>query len=207
MPGQADSTSTHGRSKLIVVRGIPSSYPGIRLGINIGRIAKLIEQESPDLIELNCQYTLPWAAFLATRRRRVPIVGIYHTDVPACARHWARNAGTAIASSVERLVASYEGLIYRHCTVTIALNPGMRDRVKQLSGVRRIRCLPCGVDATVFHPARRDPTSLRNRLRIEPDQTAIFYAGRLSPEKELDVLFAAFERLPPRKFVLIVAAC
>src|SRR3979409_1013500 len=103
--------------------------------MNIGRIADLIEHESPDIIELNCQYTLAWAAFLATRRSRIPIVGVYHTDVPACVRHWTRRMGV-IAPIAEWIVESYEGLIYRHCTLTVILNPRMRDRVRRM-GVDR----------------------------------------------------------------------
>jgi alpha-1,6-mannosyltransferase len=203
VPGKEDRVSAQGRSKVIMVRGVRSFYPGIHIGINIGRIARIVENESPDVIELNCQYTLGWAAFLATRRRRTPIVGVYHTDVPACARHWARHAGHVIASTVERVVEVYEGLIYRHCTATIILNAAMSDRVKRL-GVRRVHCLPCAVDAAMFHPKRRDP-DLRVRLGIAPEQKAILYAGRLSPEKELDVLFAAHDRLSPRDFVLLIA--
>ena len=156
---------------MIVVRGVPTPYPGVRIGLNLARIAEVIRREAPDIIELNCQYTLAWAAFLATRRRRVPIVGVYHTDVPACARHWARRAGTTVASAVERIVEFYEGLIYRHCTLTILLNVGMRDRVARL-GVRRTRCLPCGVDADdVLARATRPgfPPAPRHRAGAEGD--------------------------------------
>jgi alpha-1,6-mannosyltransferase len=203
VPGPSDHLSTDGRSRVIVVRGVPSPYPGVWLGLNLVKIARLIDREAPDIIELNCQYTLGWAAFLATWRRRTPIVGVYHTDVPACARHWALPAGKMVASVVERLVEFYEGLIYRHCTLTILLNARMADRIARL-GVHRTRCLPCGVDPAMFTPARRDP-DLRRRLGITPAQKIVFYAGRLSPEKELDTLFAAFEQLPHPDFVLMIA--
>jgi alpha-1,6-mannosyltransferase len=203
VPGRKERVSVQGRSKMIVVHGVRSFYPGIRIGLNLWKIAAIVERERPDIIELNCQYTLPWAAFLATRRRRTPIVGVYHTDVPACVRHMARGAGDTIASAAERLTEWYEGLIYRHCTTTIILNPGMRDRVKRL-GVERMCCLPCGVDARMFSPTRRDPT-WRARLGIGPASTVLLYAGRLSVEKELDVLLAAYDRLSPREFVLVIA--
>jgi alpha-1,6-mannosyltransferase len=203
VPGSHPGVRLDQRSKVITVPGLKSPYPGLRIGVNIPAIAAIIEREAPDVIELNCQYSLPWAAFLATRRSRAPIVGVYHTDVPACARHWARHAGAAIAAGVEQVVEWYERLIYRHCTATVILNPAMRDRVERLRP-RRIECLPCGVDTDMFHPRQRDD-DFRRRLGIAPGQIALIYAGRLSPEKELDVLWDAFARLPQSEYALIIA--
>src|SRR6266850_1140339 len=191
VPSAHDSIRTEQRSKVIAVRGIPSLYPGVRIGINVFRIAAILRREAPDIIELNCQYTLPWAAFLATRHSRTPIVGIYHTDVPACARHWARRSGHVAATVVERVVEFYEGMIYRHCTQTVILNADMHARLDRL-GVHRVRVLPCGVDPSTFRPDRRN-AAFRTGFGIRADQTVLFYAGRLSPEKELGVLFAARE--------------
>ena len=201
--GREPRVSREGRSKVVVVRGVPSLYPGVRFALNVWNVAGIIEREDPDIIELNCQYAMPWAAFLATRRSRTPVVGVYHTDVPACARHLTRGAGERIAAAVERFMEWYEGVIYRHCTVTILLNPRFQDRVRRL-GVERTCCLPCGVDVTMFSPARRDP-SWRARLGIRPAATTLLYAGRLSAEKELDVLLAAYTRLPQNDFQLVIA--
>jgi alpha-1,6-mannosyltransferase len=203
VPGRTEHVGVQGRSKVIVVPGVPSFYPGIRLAFNLWTIAEIVERERPDVIELNCQYTLPWAAFLATRRNRTPIVGIYHTDVPACVRHIAGGASNPIASVAERLAEWYEGLIYRHCTMTIILNSAMEARVKRL-GVKRMCCLPCGVDADLFSPMRRDE-GWRARLAISPESIVLLYAGRLSGEKEVDVMFDAFDQLSSPKFVLVVA--
>ena len=204
VPGPADCTITHGRSKLYsVVRGIESSYPAYppRYQHRSHRQADRAGVAGPHRAELPVHLAVGrvprHSASADSDSRDLPHgrAGV-RTPLGAQRRHrYCLQRRTAWRPTKDSSIG---------ITVTIALNAGMRDRVKQCLGVRRIRCLPCGVDATVFHPARRDPT-FRNRLRIEPDQTAIFYAGRLSPEKELDVLFAAFERLPPRKFVLIVA--
>src|SRR5262249_29837420 len=73
VPGKRPGVSTRARSKIIVVPGVPTMYPGIRLGVNFPHIANLIKEEAPDIIELNCQYTLGWAAVLASRSRRIPM--------------------------------------------------------------------------------------------------------------------------------------
>jgi alpha-1,6-mannosyltransferase len=203
VPGRTASVRVEGRSKIVTVRGVSTFYPGIRIAANLWKVAAIVEQEQPDIIELNCQYTLPWAAFLATRRSRAPVVGVYHTDVPACVRHMTRGAGTAIAAAAERLTEFYIGLIYRHYTMTIFGNPGLEPRLERL-GVERRCFVPRGVDAATFSPARRDPT-WRTGLGIGPASKVLVYAGRLSVEKELDVLFDAFGQLSPREFALVIA--
>jgi len=68
VPGQDPGVRFDRRTKVITVPGLKSPYPGVRIGVNIPRIAALVERENPDVIELNCQYSLPWAAFVATRK-------------------------------------------------------------------------------------------------------------------------------------------
>ncbi|HLQ76500.1 MAG TPA: glycosyltransferase, partial [Terriglobia bacterium] len=203
VPGTEDQVVVQHRTKLITVRGIPSFYPGVSLAINIGRIAEIVEREAPDVIEVNCQYTLPWVAFLATRRRRIPVVGVYHTDVPACARHMVERAGLPLSNLVEKIVDAYVGLVYRHFTLTIVLNDGVIRRLNRL-GVDRIQRLPCGVDIEIFNPERID-LDFRKRLSIRSDQKILLYVGRLSAEKEIDLLLESHSKLPPGEFVLLIA--
>jgi alpha-1,6-mannosyltransferase len=203
VPSSEDRFEVQGRSRIFGVRGLPTFYPEIQLAINIGKIADIVEKEKPDLIEVNCQYTLPWAAFLATRRRTIPIVGVYHTDVPACARRFAEGAGPAVASAVEKITEFYEGIIYRHFTLTIALTMQMKGRLNRM-GVDRIECLPCGVDISTFKPEATDPM-FRQRHGLGPAQKILLYTGRLSPEKEVDLLCAAYERLCTTDYALVIA--
>ncbi len=203
VPSSETRFEVQGRSRIFRVRGIPTFYPEIQLAINICRIADIVEKERPDLIEVNCQYTLPWSAFLATRQRTIPIVGVYHTDVPACARRFAEGAGPAVASAIEKLTEFYEGIIYRHCTLTIALTEEMKGRLNRM-GVDRIECLPCGVDISTFKPEEAD-NAFRRRHGIGSTQKILLYTGRLSPEKEVDLLCEAYERLGTSDYALLIA--
>src|SRR5437773_12143593 len=49
VPGAADAVRIEGRSRVVSVRGVPSPYPGVFLGLNLVRIARLIEEEAPDI--------------------------------------------------------------------------------------------------------------------------------------------------------------
>ena len=187
VPAKEDKVVVQGRSKIYYLKGIPSFYPKVRLVANILKAAKIIEAESPDLIELNCQYTLPWAAFLATRKSRLPVIGVYHFDLPACVRHITRKAGWPISSLCERIATFYVGLLYRHFTRTLILNDSMAPKLRAL-GVHDIESVPCGVDTAMFNPDQRDP-NFKQQLGISPTQKILLYVGRLSPEKEIDLLY------------------
>ncbi len=203
VPAKEDKVVVQGRAKIYYVRGVPSFYPKVRLVANILKAAKIIEAEAPDLIELNCQYTLPWAAFLATRKSRLPVIGVYHFDLPACVRHITRKAGRPISSLCERIATFYVGLLYRHFTRTLILNDYMAPKLRAL-GVHHIESVPCGVDTAMFNPDQRDP-NFKQQLGISPAQKILLYVGRLSPEKEIDLLLRAHACLSGRDYVLLIA--
>ncbi len=202
VPAKEDQLVVQGRSKIYYLKGIPSFYPKVRLLANIVKAARIIEAEAPDLIELNCQYTLPWAAFLATRKSRIPVIGVYHFDLPACLRQMTRKAGRPVSFLCERIATFYVGLLYRHFTRTLILNDSMAPKLKAL-GVRHIESVPCGVDTATFNPDQRDP-GFRARLGISPAQKILLYVGRLSPEKEIDLLLKAHACLSGGDYVLLI---
>jgi len=63
-------------------------------------------------------------------------------------------------------------------------------------GIRpdKIAILPRGLDIDLFHPKRRDPDFWKRFGVCEP-KTVLLYVGRISKEKDLDVIVAACRRL------------
>ncbi|NOT88921.1 MAG: glycosyltransferase [Lysobacter sp.] len=61
----------------------------------------------------------------------------------------------------------------------------------------RIRAIPNGCDATIFHPQSR--TDARNALDVDPDAELVVYVGRLVPEKGLRELLDAMASLAPQR--------
>jgi alpha-1,6-mannosyltransferase len=62
---------------------------------------------------------------------------------------------------------------------------------------------PLGVDADVFHPARRDP-AWRSELGIDDCAYLSIFAGRMAREKDVPLLLRTFARLGPRHHLLLV---
>jgi alpha-1,6-mannosyltransferase len=70
-------------------------------------------------------------------------------------------------------------------------------------GVDRIESVPCGVDIATFNPGQRD-SKFRQRLGIPPDRKILLYVGRLSPEKEIDLLLRAYACLSAQDYTLLI---
>jgi alpha-1,6-mannosyltransferase len=202
VPAEEEKIVYVGRSRIHYIRGIRTFYPKTRIALNIWKAAKIVQREAPDLIEVNCQFTLPWAAFLATRNHRIPVVGVYHTDIPTCVACLTKSWGRPISSILESLTQFYIGLIYRHFTTTIIASDALTDRLHHL-GVRRIERLSRGVDLATFNRSRRDP-NFRKRLGMAPGKKILLYVGRLSGEKEIGLLLRAFECLPAQEYDLLI---
>ena len=67
--------------------------------------------------------------------------------------------------------------------------------------------LPLGVDATIFRPDPDDRLETRRSLGIRPERTLLLYVGRFSADKNVRVLFEAFELVEkeePDRFHLLV---
>jgi glycosyltransferase involved in cell wall biosynthesis len=58
----------------------------------------------------------------------------------------------------------------------------------------KLKILPRGLDTDLFHPARRDPTYWQ-RFGANGSGVRLLYVGRISREKDLDVLAAAYDKV------------
>ncbi|MEO8835897.1 MAG: glycosyltransferase, partial [Caldimonas sp.] len=137
----------------------------------------------------------------AAQRRGVPAVAYCHSNVAALARLVAgKRFGGAAARAAER----YARHVYRGFDLVLAPSRSMAAHLEAW-GVGRVACQPLGVDTGAFTPALRDPR-WRERHGFAADTRLLVYAGRFAPEKHLDVLVAAVERLGPPYALLAIGA-
>jgi glycosyltransferase involved in cell wall biosynthesis len=69
---------------------------------------------------------------------------------------------------------------------------------------QRLRRIPNGVDADLFHPpAPGERESERERLGLDPDALTALYTGRFAPVKRLDLLIDATARIPGLRLLMV----
>lgn len=182
----------------LALQGLPlPGSGGYRAPLNRRAAARALAARAPDLIEAGDPYRLAWAALDAGQRLGIPVVGFCHSDLPTLVRRWTGTAGAAAARC-------YLRHLYRQFDLVFAPSQAMYQALRD-AGLGRVVHQGLGVDTGLFHPARRDP-AWRRELGLPPDHRVLVYAGRFAPEKNLDVLAEAAERLGPDCTLVAVGA-
>ncbi|MGZ5832845.1 MAG: glycosyltransferase [Telluria sp.] len=163
----------------------------------VGRCARILRQQKPDLIEAGDASSAAWAALRAARRLQVPAIAFYHSDTPRLLR---RRFGKLVEKGAER----YMHALYKEFDLVLAPSKLIVQRLASI-GIAHAVHQPLGIDSAVFSPAKRDPL-LRAELGLAPDTRLLAFAGRFTPEKKLDLLVAAVKKLG-HPYHLVMAGC
>ena len=128
-------------------------------------------------------------ALAAAKVLGVRVVGIYHTDFPQYVRILTED------SFMETLTWNYMHWFYSQLDV-IYVNSEDYRKCWAERGIPRekLRILPRGLDTLMFHPSRREDDFWKSR-GLRDGETGMLFVGRVSKEKNLDVLVAATKKL------------
>ncbi len=132
-------------------------------------------------------------ALLAGKLLGIRTVGIYHTDFPQYVRiltddsfletltwkfmHWFYSQTDLVFVNSDH---------YRNCWIDRGIQP------------EKIAILPRGLDTELFHPSRRDPDFWK-RYGDWKENPVLLYVGRISKEKDLDIVTACWRKLQKSK--------
>lgn len=128
-------------------------------------------------------------ALLAAKMLGLRASGIYHTDFPQYIRILTDD------SFLETLTWSYMKWFYDSLDLIYVNSEGYRRAwIERGIADKKLRILPRGLDTALFHPSRRD-TSFWEKRGAARGGTVLLYVGRISKEKDLDVIAQAWPRL------------
>ncbi len=132
-------------------------------------------------------------ALLAAKMLGIRATGIYHTDFPQYVRILTDD------TYLETLAWNYMHWFYGQLD-TVFVNSEHYRRAWIERGIEpaRLAILPRGLDVELFRPEACDPTFWTSRGKA-PEEIGLLYVGRLSKEKDLDLLVAAVTQLRERE--------
>jgi glycosyltransferase involved in cell wall biosynthesis len=185
----AGSVAEIAGARVVRVPGVPfPPYPGLQISAPDPRIVLELSRFAPDVVHAVGPACLGVWGILAAHALRLPIVASYHTDLP---RYLASHRMQWLAPVIWPLIESVHGRAH------LNLAPSRFTRGELLAhGIEPVDLWRGGVDVELFHPRRRN---LAMRMRLSggvPDRPIALYAGRLSPEKQLDRLCDLHDALP-----------
>jgi glycosyltransferase involved in cell wall biosynthesis len=191
-----NAVAQHGSSRVVRVPGLPfPPYAELRATLPDPRIVFELARFRPDVVHAVGPACLGIWGMTAASLLRLPIVASYHTDLPRYlplhGLGWAQGAVWPLIRTV-------------HNVATQNLAPSRFTRNELLAhGVFNVGIWRGGVDTDLFHPERR---SLAMRMRLSddrPDAPLLLFAGRLSPEKNLESLAWVLDALPGVRLALV----
>ena len=167
-------------------------YEQLELAIpSLPGLLGLARRLRPDVIHLSTPGTVGMVGWLAAKRLRIPILGVYHTDFPAYIDHLFDDGAFTWLTTwfMRRFYAPFSAIFTRSEDYAGSLvRLGMsRDTL--------VRLLP-GIETGRFQPSFRDPgiwESLEAEEReeqrgVSEEGVRVLYVGRVSVEKNMPLL-------------------
>jgi alpha-1,6-mannosyltransferase len=208
VPGEKTDSIVNGSSRIYTIHSpLISRSSRYRALLNLRAVGEILEREKPDIIESSDPYQVAWKAISAGAALRRPVIGYYHSHFAEIyERSVQRYLGRAAAGQAGRFLRAYVRNLYNRFQCTLTPSETLAD-ILTAWGVRNVRALPLGVDTKVFRPDPDDRVETRKSLGIPTERELLLYVGRLSNDKNVRVLFKAFELVEeaqPGRFHLLV---
>jgi glycosyltransferase involved in cell wall biosynthesis len=129
-------------------------------------------------------------ALLAAKMLNLQTSGIYHTDFPQYIRILTED------SYLESVAWHYMHWFYGQLdTVFVNSEEYRQSWINRGLDPVKLKIFPRGLDTELFNPARRDPAFWEKYGVATNGEVRLLYVGRISREKDLDVLANAYHRL------------
>ncbi|HZK31667.1 MAG TPA: glycosyltransferase family 1 protein [Corynebacterium sp.] len=174
-------------------------YPEIKVGMPTPSIARKIEEFQPDIVHAVNPVWLAAYGVLSARRRDIPLVASFHTNVPEYTESlrigWLRQPA-----------AAWIRMLHNQAALNLCTSGPMVDKANE-QGFPNVELWPKAVDTEGYRPERR---SRKMRARLSnghPEAPLVVYVGRLSAEKDLarlaPIMRKVRERVPTARLALV----
>ncbi len=157
---------------------VPRYGGDLRIGLPARKIAQTLEAFRPDVVHLAAPTVLGAAAARQARRRGIPVVAVFQTDL----------AGFAARHGLGRVrggIWSYLTWVHAHADITLAPSSPVAWTLRA-RGVPDVRIWARGVDLVRFHPDHRSADL--HRFLAPRGEVVVGYIGRLAREKQVERL-------------------
>ena len=168
-----------------------------------GPIVRILNQEQPDVVEINDKYTLPYLGGLIRVSKlrgfayKPTVIGLSCERMDENMSAYLTQSGLGQWFSKWYMKAIYFAQFDHHITVSHHAAEELLQASRGHKVQRGVWVAPMGVDDMLFHPSRRSAEGRRKLLDLvkgDEGTTLLLYAGRLVPEKNIGLILDTLER-------------
>ena len=158
-------------------------------------VGEVLDRFKPDLIHITGPSDVGILGATVAHQLKVPLAASWHTNVHEylvrrsdwLLRRLPQRQSAATAKKIEDLALATIGILYKKANVLYAPNPDLCALLEQKNH-RPCYLMPRGVDAELFHPAKR-------KRAADDGEIVLGFVGRLSVEKNIALLVEIQEQL------------
>lgn len=159
-------------------------YPDCRIALpNIFRISQTLSDFKPDIIHLMTEFNMGLTGLHYGKKNNIPTISSYCTNLSQYTDYYKLDF-------LKQSIWDYMKWFHNQNSITLCPSHEAQKLLEQ-HDIRNTEIFSRGIDMQKFHPGYRND-SLRRVLGIE-DKIAFLYVGRVSIEKDLDILCDSYK--------------
>lgn len=168
------------------------SYEGYYVPILPSNKMETLREIDPDVIHIHGVATMALRGLICGHELGIPTVMTFHTMVDDAAKYYSPIK--IPPETMEKLIWIYLRQILKRMDVVVTPTACIGEELKSRGAVcRNLVTIPTGTNTAEFHPGIASD-DIRRRHGLEGKRVAI-HVGRISYEKELDMVVRAMQRI------------
>lgn len=172
-------------------------YPECKIAIPRYKIVeKSLNEFKPDIIHIVTPFSVGLMGLKYAKDNNIPIVSSYHTDFPKYLKYYS-------LEFMENTIWHFFRWFHSHSYINFCPSEDTKNDMEK-HGIKDIELWGRGIDTDHFNPNKKDE-AIRKKY-CKNDERLLLYVGRISPEKELDVLMDMAKKLNEKnvKYQLVI---
>jgi glycosyltransferase involved in cell wall biosynthesis len=198
--GPESGMERYAGAEVVGTAGLPFPfYPELKFNFFRPLFMRRLSEFDPDIVHLVDPVILGAAGLAAAQFLQKPLVSSYHTNLATYCTYFG-------FSLLTKPMWSYNRFIHNQCSLTFCPSPSTAAMLR-LQGFQHLRVWPRGVDTQLFHPQCKNGKVRASWLarREQPEnKVVLLYVGRVSWEKNLDLLVQAYHQMEHERCHLVI---
>lgn len=174
-------------------------YPECRIALpNSFRISRVLSEFKPDIVHAMTEFSMGITGLHFGKKHNIPTISNYSTNFSQYTDYFK-------VDFLKQTIWDYMRWFHNQNDLTLCPSYEAQKMLSQ-NGILNTQVFSRGIDSQNYNRSYRNG-SLREKLGIR-DKTAFLYVGRVSFEKDLDILSASYKSIKERygdKAVLVIA--